>query len=131
MATLLSPAAALLALTEDTPVLNKANRQIKSVASLGPVEGGTLQVQVSTSHSPESKKFYSTLTRQTASKDGVFQVVTFVVFEDTLSLLVQPVARYSVKALQAAHEDALDRVAFHFDQGAEAVTRLFAPKEAQ
>jgi hypothetical protein len=98
---------------------NQTKREAKTRWVLNPGEEGVPQVVVDlvTYHSAEGKYFFSSLTWGTvepAEPGSVFMVETWASDHLMKRLPTVPVARYSVKALEAAHEAALAAMADRF-----------------
>lgn len=95
----------------------KPKREIESLWVLNPDQEGVPQVRVTlvTHHDPDGKFFRSSVTWETKEQKDGFGVVCW--GSDHKQVLVQrePVARFSKKAIEAAHEVALDLVEEHFD----------------
>lgn len=101
---------------------NQVKREAQTRWVLNPGEHTTVVVDLTTYHSPESKCFFSTLTWGTVETkplhpsdgQGVFSVYCWGSDHVSKRLPSVPVARYSVKALEAHHEVALAQVANRF-----------------
>lgn len=112
---------------------SKSDRTIKTFYPLGEsveTPEGTTQtgVEVSTHHSQYSKGLVTSMNRVTRQRKGVFSVTSSAPM-DGVRLQTEPVARYSEKALKAAHEKALDLLQYHVEMGTPKVVGYFQVEE--
>lgn len=90
----------------------QTKREATSLWVLNPEAEGvpTVQVSMTTHHDPDSKVFRTSLTWETqspAEPGSVFSVITWGSDHHMVQVARTPVARYSKKALEAEHAEAL------------------------
>lgn len=90
-------------------------REIESRWVLSPEgHGETVRVTLTSSHWKDSKRFNARLSWETATTEGGFAVARWSSDHRTVSVLSDSVARYSKKALESFHADALKALEDHF-----------------
>ena len=98
---------------------NQVRREVRTRWVLNPEsEGPKVVVDLTTYHYADSKQFSTSLTWGTvepAVEGSTFMVETWSSDHTMLRTHVRPVARYSVKAMEAHHEYALSVVANRWD----------------
>lgn len=91
--------------------------------------GERVVVSLTTSHRKESKAFSSILTWEVDRSEGAFVVSSWGSDHLMVRVAQEPVARYSAKALEAAHAEALAALEAGFDD--RGLYRVFEQAEAK
>lgn len=107
MTAICTKTAALATYADTEQEADSGRRVIKRTIEIGPgrtdeYDGpATIEVELTTYHSKERKQYFSSVSRQERGKN----FVRYALFQDTARIpATVPVARHSMKAMQAAHD---------------------------